>query len=333
MILKSYIVEQNIDLLKNYKATLIYGENNGIKDDVKEEIKNGNQSNEIITFFEEDLLKENVLYKNITTQSLFNEKKVIFVQEATDKIFHQVEECLEKENKKIQIYIFANNLEKKSKLRVYFEKEKTLAIFPCYEDNERTLITYINKKLKDYKGLTGEITNLIINNSNMVRKVIKEELEKIKIYFSNNKISKKEVLEILNIKNDSSFDLIRDKALLGDKNKINKLLCETEILNDESFFYLNNLNYRILRLHEIMKITGNQNNYEQTIDKMRPPIFWKDRPVVIQQLKKWDQKKLEDVIIKIGETEILMKKNSYLKNETIIKDLIINLTNKASSSS
>jgi len=66
---------------------------------------------------------------------------------------------------------------------------------------------------------------------------------------------------------------------------------------------------------------------------MRPPIFWKDRPVVIQQLKKWDQKKLEDVIIKIGETEILMKKNSYLKNETIIKDLIINLTNKASSSS
>ena len=333
MILKSYIVEQNIDLLKNYKATLIYGENNGIKDDVKEEIKNGNQSNEIITFFEEDLLKENVLYKNITTQSLFNEKKVIFVQEATDKIFHQVEECLEKENKKIQIYIFANNLEKKSKLRVYFEKEKTLAIFPCYEDNERTLITYINKKLKDYKGLTGEITNLIINNSNMDRKVIKEELEKIKIYFSNNKISKKEVLEILNIKNDSSFDLIRDKALLGDKNKINKLLCETEILNDESFFYLNNLNYRILRLHEIMKITGNQNNYEQTIDKMRPPIFWKDRPVVIQQLKKWDQKKLEDVIIKIGETEILMKKNSYLKNETIIKDLIINLTNKASSSS
>ena len=333
MILKSYIVEQNIDLLKNYKATLIYGENNGIKDDVKEEIKNGNQSNEIITFFEEDLLKENVLYKNITTQSLFNEKKVIFVQEATDKIFHQVEECLEKENKKIQIYIFANNLEKKSKLRVYFEKEKTLAIFPCYEDNERTLITYINKKLKDYKGLTGEITNLIINNSNMDRKVIKEELEKIKIYFSNNKISKKEVLEILNIKNDSSFDLIRDKALLGDKNKINKLLCETEILNDESFFYLNNLNYRILRLHEIMKITGNQNNYEQTIDKMRPPIFWKDRPVVIQQLKKWNQKKLEDVIIKIGETEILMKKNSYLKNETIIKDLIINLTNKASSSS
>lgn len=333
MILKSYIVEQNINLLTNYKATLIYGENNGIKDDVKEEIKNKNQRSEVITFFEGDVLKENILYENITIQSLFNERKIIFIQEASDKIFNQIVECLEKENNEIQIYIFANNLDKKSKLRSYFEKEKTLAIFPCYEDNERTLITYINNKLKDYKGLTGEITNLIINNSNMNRRVIKGELEKIKNFFLDNRINKEDILEILNIKNDSTFDQIRDRALLGDKTKVNQLLSQTEILNDESFFYLHNLNYRVTRLYEIIKISENQNNYEQTVNGMKPPIFWKDKPLVIQQLKKWDQKKLEEVLVKIGETEILMKKNSYLKNETVIKDLVINLTNKASTSS
>ena len=333
MILKSYIVEQNINLLTNYKATLIYGENNGIKDDVKEEIKNKNQRSEVITFFEGDILKENILYENITIQSLFNERKIIFIQEASDKIFNQIVECLEKENNEIQIYIFANNLDKKSKLRSYFEKEKTLAIFPCYEDNERTLITYINNKLKDYKGLTGEITNLIINNSNMNRRVIKGELEKIKNFFLDNRINKEDILEILNIKNDSTFDQIRDRALLGDKTKVNQLLSQTEILNDESFFYLHNLNYRVTRLYEIIKISENQNNYEQTVNGMKPPIFWKDKPLVIQQLKRWDQKKLEEVLVKIGETEILMKKNSYLKNETVIKDLVINLTNKASTSS
>ena len=333
MILKSYIVEQNINLLTNYKATLIYGENNGIKDDVKEEIKNKNQRSEVITFFEGDVLKENILYENITTQSLFNERKIIFIQEASDKIFNQIVECLEKENNEIQIYIFANNLDKKSKLRSYFEKEKTLAIFPCYEDNERTLITYINNKLKDYKGLTGEITNLIINNSNMNRRVIKGELEKIKNFFLDNRINKEDILEILNIKNDSTFDQIRDRALLGDKTKVNQLLSQTEILNDESFCYLHNLNYRVTRLYVIIKISENQNNYEQTINGMKPPIFWKDKPLVIQQLKRWDQKKLEEVLVKIGETEILMKKNSYLKNETVIKDLVINLTNKASTSS
>ena len=333
MILKSYIVEQNINLLTNYKATLIYGENNGIKDDVKEEIKNKNQRSEVITFFEGDVLKENILYENITIQSLFNERKIIFIQEASDKIFNQIVECLEKENNEIQIYIFANNLDKKSKLRSYFEKEKTLAIFPCYEDNERTLITYINNKLKDYKGLTGEITNLIINNSNMNRRVIKGELEKIKNFFLDNRINKEDILEILNIKNDSTFDQIRDRALLGDKTKVNQLLSQTEILNDESFFYLHNLNYRVTRLYEIIKISENQNNYEQTVNGMKPPIFWKDKPLVMQQLKRWNQKKLEEVLVKIGETEILMKKNSYLKNETVIKDLVINLTNKASTSS
>ena len=132
MILKSYIVEQNIDILKKYKATLIYGENNGIKDDIKEEIRNKNKNSDVINFFENDLFKNNLLYENIANRSLFTERKIIFIQEASDKIFEQIEECLEKENKEIKVYIFADKLEKKSKLRNLFEKDKGLAIFPCY---------------------------------------------------------------------------------------------------------------------------------------------------------------------------------------------------------
>ena len=56
MILKSYIVEQNLDILKDYQATLIYGENNGIKNDITEKIKNQNKDSEIINLFENDVL-------------------------------------------------------------------------------------------------------------------------------------------------------------------------------------------------------------------------------------------------------------------------------------
>ena len=118
---------------------------------------------------------------------------------------------------------------------------------------------------------------------------------------------------------------------MGEKLKINKLLSETEILNDEAFFYLNSFNFRILRLHEIVKIKeNNNNNFEEILANSKPPIFWKDKPIIIEQLKKWSLKKLEDTILKIGETEILMKKNSYLRNDIVIKELIISLTNKAS---
>ena len=333
MILKSYIVEQDVEILKNYKATLIYGENNGIKNDVKQKIKDNNDGAEILNFFEADILKNNLLYDNVSNQSLFSEKKIIFIQEASDKVFDQIEESIEKENNEIKIYIFADILEKKSKLRNLFEKDSQLAIFPCYEDNERTLITYINKEMQDFKGLTGEIIKLIIYNSNLDRRVIKNEINKIKNFFLSRKINKEEILEILNIKNDSGFDEIRDKALVGEKTKVNKLLSETEILNEEAFFYLNILNYRILRLHQILKMNQDDNNFEKTLKDLKPPIFWKDKPIIIQQLKKWNKKKIEEIIIKIGETEILMKKNSQLRNDVIIKDLIINLTNKASTTS
>jgi DNA polymerase III subunit delta len=329
MILKSYIVEQNVEVLKNYQATLIYGENTGIKDDIKEKIKELNKNSEIITFFESEIINTNILYENIFNQSLFSEKKIILIHGATDKIVDQISEYIDSEKKDVQIYIFAEILEKKSKLRNLFEKNNKLASFPCYEDNERTLITYINKHLRDFKGLTGEITNIIINNSSMNRKVIKDEINKIKNFFINKAIKKNEILEILNIKSDSRFDEIRDKALIGDKTKINKLLSETEILNDDAFFYLNSLNYRIIRLHEICKTSASNKNYEQILETLRPPIFWKDKPVILQQLKKWSQKKLEEMLVKIGETEILMKKNSFIKKDVIIKDLIINLTKSA----
>ena len=335
MILKSYIVEENIEILKDYQATLIYGENEGIKDDVRQALRNKNKTSEEIIFFEEEILKNrNILYQNIINESLFSEKKNIFILGATDKIYNEISESLEKNNKNISIYILSGNLEKRSKLRNLFEKSTKLGIFPCYKDNERTLINYVNKKLRGFKGLSGEIINLIISNSDMDRRIITSELMKIKVFFFEKKINKEQILEILNIKNNSNFDEIRDNALYGERVKINKLLSEIEILSEDAFFYLNNLNYRVMKLQEIIKISGgNKDKYEEALGTIKPPVFWKDKPMVILQLKKWSLEALTQLGVKIGETEVLMKKNSYLRNDIVIKNLIINLAGKTSANS
>ena len=335
MILKSYIVEENIEILKDYQATLIYGENEGIKDDVRQALRNKNKTSEEIIFFEEEILKNrNILYQNIINESLFSEKKNIFILGATDKIYNEILESLEKNNKNISIYILSGNLEKRSKLRNLFEKSTKLGIFPCYKDNERTLINYVNKELRGFKGLSGEIINLIISNSDMDRRIITSELMKIKVFFLEKKINKEQILEILNIKNNSNFDEIRDNALFGERVKINKLLSEIEILSEDAFFYLNNLNYRVMKLQEIIKISGgNKDKYEEALGTIKPPVFWKDKPMVILQLKKWSLEALTQLGVKIGETEVLMKKNSYLRNDIVIKNLIINLAGKTSANS
>jgi DNA polymerase-3 subunit delta len=321
-----------MEILKDFQAILIYGENIGIKDYIKESTINQNKDSEIIIYFEGELLKsKGILYKNVINDSLFNKKKLIFLQDASDKIYDEIAECLEKQNKDIKIYIFSEKLEKKSKLRNLFEKNKNLAIFPCYQDNERTLITYVNEELREFKGLTGEIVNLIIFKSSMDRRIIKSEIIKIKTYFLQKKINKTEILEILNIKKNISFDEIRDNALNGAKEKINQLLSEVELYNEDIFFYLNNLNYRVLKLQEIIEINNkNKNKPEEALEKLKPPIFWKDKPVIIQQLKKWNLARLTQLGKKICDTEILIKKNSYLRKDIIIKDLIIDLTKKAS---
>jgi len=332
VILKSYIVEQNIGVLNNYQATLIYGQNDGIKDDIKEIIKRQNIGSEIIIFFEDEIFKnKDILFQNFINESLFHEKKIIFIHQGSDKIYEQLIECLDKKNKDIKIFLFSENLEKKSKIRKLFEKEKNLAILPCYEDGERTLVAYISKELKEFKGLTGEIINLIISNSNMNRKVIKSELIKIKDFFLQKKINKIEVLELLNAKSNTAFDKVRDSALNGEKKKISELMSKIDLLNEDTFFYLNSLNYRIVKLEEIIKVSKmNKNNYEQVIESLKPPVFWKDRPIIIAQLKKWRMETLSQISEKIGETEILMKKNSYLRKDIVIKNLIINITSKAS---
>jgi DNA polymerase-3 subunit delta len=162
----------------------------------------------------------------------------------------------------------------------------------------------------------------------MDRRVIKNELRKITSYFKQKQINKDQIQEILNIQNDPNFNEIKDRALMGEKNKVNQLLSRTDILYDEVFLYLNTLNNRITRLHEINKMADGKKNYDEIIEKLKPPVFWKDKPMMVNQLKKWGQKQLEELLIKIGETEILMKKNSHLRNDVIIKNLIVNLTNK-----
>ncbi len=331
MILKSYIVEQNFNILYDYKSVLIYGENEGIKEDVKLKLKKTNPDTEIINFFENEIIKnKNILYDSIINESLFSKKKIILIQYATDKIFNNILECLDRKTKDITVYIFSENLEKKTKLRNLFEKEKKLAIIPCYKDNEKTLISYISKKLSNFKGLTGEILNLIIANSNSERKIIQSEIIKIKGFFTKKVIDKNNLLELLNIRSNTDFDEIRDSALSGGKKKLNKLLSEVDILNEESFLYLNSVNYRINKLTDIQRFNEVNNDYEKTLDNIKPPVFWKDKPIYLQQLKKWNLKKLGKMALKISEAEILMKKNSQIRNDIIIKNLILLVYNEAS---
>tara|TARA_Y100000816_G_scaffold25061_1_gene16128 strand:- start:32 stop:1036 length:1005 start_codon:yes stop_codon:yes gene_type:complete len=334
MILKSFLVESNLSTIEGYNLNLFYGENIGLKDEIKYEIKKKYNKFEQINFSQDDIIKnEKLLDQQINNASLFSDKKIIFINEVSDKIKNKISEIIEKPNKDIKIFLFSQNLEKKSVIRNLFEKNKKIAITPCYQDNHRTLSNYLLKKLKDYEGINQDIINLIIDNSGLDRKVLSNEIDKIRSLFINKKIENQKVVNLLNSAYNIDFDKLRDSCLEGDKEKLNKNLSNITLQNEDAYFYLNNLNLRIKKLLQLQNQYFKDKNVELAMDNITPKIFWKDKPNFLKQMTKWNLEKLEIAKKSIIDAEILMKTKFNNYNTIIIKNLLIKLYSLANSTS
>ena len=79
---------------------------------------------------------------------------------------------------------------------------------------------------------------------------------------------------LLNPKINENFDLLKDAALLGNKQSTNKLLGETLLEKEKNIFYINILNQRFNKLNELDE-NLKKNNITKAIDALRPPIFGK----------------------------------------------------------
>lgn len=329
MILKSYIIEQNINSLAQYKMILFYGENQGIKKEFKDNLKTIHKNKEVLNLFQEEIIKaKDFLINEISSQSLFGEKKLIFINEANDKILNILEEL----NEYIQedrIFLFGDVLDKKSKLRSYFEKSKEHASVACYQDNEIGLKKIISNKLAGYSGIDNQTINLIIQSSGLDRGKIYNEIEKIKNCFKEKKIEIEKLKNLLNLKTNDDFSQLKDEAIKGNKFNTNKLLSETIFQTENSVYYLNSINQRINKLNDIENLKHKEKSLDTIINQLKPPVFWKDKPILIEQSKKWNKKRLQEILKKTYNAEIELKSNSMIRKDLLLKMLILDLCSTA----
>ena len=125
MILKSF--ELTKIKLNNYKFYLFYGNNEGLKEEHIKNLFEKNYQDNIHRYEEKEILDNiNIFFNSVLTKSFFDNKKLIIVNRATDKIRTVIEDLMEKNPEDIQIILNSKNLEKKSTLRKFFEKEKSI---------------------------------------------------------------------------------------------------------------------------------------------------------------------------------------------------------------
>ena len=329
MIFKSFVLEQDKKILNDLKCVLFYGENLGLKKEFKNLIKNLNKKSESLIYFQEEIIKNPEIFLNeVINNSLFGNEKFFFIENVNDKILDIINSLnIEYNNKKI--FLFAENLDKKSKLRSYFEKSETLSIVACYPDSEITLKKLISEKLKGFEGLSPANLNLILEQTSMNRMSIMNEIEKIKIYSQNKKISESELLKIIDRKDNDNFNILKDEALNGNKKKTNKLLSDTIFENEKNVYHLNLINQRLNQLFELKKEATD--NLENSLNKLRPPIFWKDKPNFINQAKKWEKNKIKKALNRSYDIELKIKSNNSVRKDLLLKAFIIELCQVANS--
>ena len=329
MISKSYLLENNIDQIDK-NLILFYGENLGLKNDFKKKIKSNNKKIKIINLKQKEILKnENFFFSEILNISLFEEEKIFFINYANDKIMPIIEE-IEKKAAAEKVYLFSDILEKKSKLRNFFEKKNICIAVPCYADNEISIKKIILKNLKGFEGLSAENINLIVDNCNLDRIKLNNELEKIFSYFTNKKINNKELEKILDIRINDNFNLLKDAALNGNKITTNKLLSDTIIDADKNVFYLALINQRLNKIAEAAHLSKTT-NLEDAINRIKPPIFWKDKPSFKEQVKKWNISKIKLILKKTYDLEVKIKSDALIEKNVLVKKLIVDMCNMANS--
>ncbi len=324
MIIKSYetVKFKNI----NSKLILLYGENDGFKKEVFENFFIKNFKGEIKRIEENDVLNNfDEFISDLTNKSFFTESKIILISRVTDKIIKLVDNVLEKNIDNIKIFLNANVLEKKSKLRSKFEKEKNLVCIPFYKDDNRTLGQIANKFFRNNKiPVSQEIINLIVERSSGDRINLNNELEKISLFMINRKkINGQDVVKLTNLAENYSISELTDYCLSKNLLKVNKILNENIFSTEDCILIIRTLLLKTKRLLEIKKNQIKNQNIDELISNHKPPIFWKDKDIVKNQISKWKLKDTEKFIKEINDTELIVKKN-YSNSINVVSDFIIN---------
>ena len=309
MIIKSF----EIDKIKKTqtKFFLLYGDNQGFKNEIISLLKLNKGINADV-YYEAEILKDISNFTNtILSKSFFDSEKFIIIKKSTDKIISCIEFLLEKKIDGTTLILEADILEKKSKLRTLFEKNVDLISIPFYPDNYQTLNSIALKYFREKKiSVSNETINLIIDRANGQRQFLKTELNKIENYtMDKNKLSFEEIKKITNLGSNQDISELIDTCLNKNQNKLNNIINENILTTEDVILIIRVFLSKTKRLLKIKDNAKSEKNIDKVISSYKPPIFWKDKDIIKNQLKFWSRDEILNLINEINELEIKVKKN------------------------
>ena len=297
---------------KKFNIYLLYGENEGFKKDFFEKNILVKTDLKILTYDENDILiNYDSILSSLLNKSLFEVEKLIIINRCSDKILDLVQEIVEKKIEDVKIILKSSILEKRSKLRLYFEKSKKIICIPFYKDNHKTLSVIISDFFKQKKiPISQEIINILVDRSSGERSSVNNELRKIESYiYKKRKISLDEISVITNLTENYSVSELIDNCLKKNLKKTINILNENNYNSEDCLLIIRTFLIKLKRLLDLKLKTEKGETIDAVVNSYKPPIFWKDKEVVKLQIKIWPITEIHKLLSQINETELKIKKN------------------------
>jgi DNA polymerase-3 subunit delta len=326
MIIKSFEIKKiNLDL---NPYILLHGKNDGLKKKFFNDLLL--DKNSFYNYDEKEILENtNEFIQGLNSKSFFETKKIIIIKRGTDKIISILSEIISKNYQDTIVIVISENLEKKSKLRIFFEKEKNCICVAFYPDNNQTLmgVAYDFLKKKNIIISSSDL-NLIIERINGDREALLTELEKIEFYTKNSKkITSEKIAKLTNLIENYDISELVDNCLANNKKKTEKILIENKFNNEDCIIIIRTFLNKLKKILNISQEFEKNKNLDLAISSAKPPIFWKHKDITKKQILNLSQKKIFEIIYELNKIELNVKKN-YEASINIISDFIFTQISK-----
>ncbi len=310
MIIKSYEINQKD--IKNNKFFLLYGKNQGLIDETINSNLKPKLSKNIYFYEEIEVIKDKSSFREtMSNQSFFEDDKLIIISRVTDKILDIIEEIVDLNINGVSIILTSNILEKKSKLRTFFEKNNNTICIAFYEDNNLTLARIaLDFFARKNINISQHNINLIVERCSGDRINLLNELQKIESFcLKNKKISTEDLLKITNLAENYDLSYLVNNSLAKNKKKTLNILNENNFSTDDCIIIVRIFLNKLKRLLKLTSEVPQSDNIDTLISKFRPPIFWKEKEIIKSQIKALNRTKIQNLLLQTNKLELLIKKN------------------------
>ncbi len=333
--------ENFIDYIKsnnqNNKVIFLYGTNFGLVDLLyKKSIKllNINVTDPFnVSKIDGSEFKENpfILEDNINTLSIFSERRFILLDLLNVTINKNIEniilDAIVKEDLNYVLIIKAGNVSSQSNLVKHFEKLNNSILTACYEENRGTIKNEINNLFFKHKVFFSEefisYLSYKFSSDSLSNKM---EIEKLESFLeNNNNISENSLTKLLTSSENINLNQIVNSCLSGETKISLSYLDKIYEKSDNNILLIRMFGKHFKTIEKILLLSQHGSSFSVTIDNLKPPIFFKEKPFFLSQCKLWSFKKINLIRKRLIDLELKTKIGIY-PEKTLLSQFILSVS-------